>query len=356
VTGPVGADAVLLKIPGAREFDWQCQTLMGPTMELPRRKFLHLAAGAAALPTISRVACAQAYPSQPVHLLVGYGTGGPPDIMGRLVAQLLSERLGQQIIVDNQPGANSNTGTELVVKAPPDGYTLLLVTAPNMINATLYKNLNFNFIRDIAPVASVARAPLVMTVNPSVPANTVLEFITYAKANPGKIKMASGGNGSSPHVAGELFKMMTGVNMVHVPYREAPAAIADLLGGQVQVIFSPIPAVIGPIRTSKLRALAVTTTTRSATLPDIPTVADFVPGYEASIIYGLGAPRNTPPEIIGRLNKEINDSLAVPKIREQLSKLGGTPLMLSPVDFGLFIAAETEKWAKVIKFAGIKLE
>jgi tripartite-type tricarboxylate transporter receptor subunit TctC len=323
-------------------------------MKLFRRHFLRLAAGAVALPTLSRAASALDYPARPVHLLVGYGTGGPPDIMGHLVAQVLSKRLGQQFIVDNRPGANSNTGTELVAKAPPDGYTLLLVTAPNMINATLYKNLNFNFIRDIAPVAGVARAPLVMTVNPSIPASTVSEFVTYANANPGKIKMASGGNGSSPHVAGELFKMMAGVDMVHVPYRESPLAIADLLSGQVHVIFSPVPAVFRYIQTNKLRALAVTTTSRSATLPDIPTVAEFVPGYEASIFYGLGAPRNTPPESVGRLNNALNQGLGDPEVKERLTKLGGTALVLTPADFGALISDDTEKWAKVIKFARIK--
>jgi tripartite-type tricarboxylate transporter receptor subunit TctC len=323
-------------------------------VNLPRRRFLHLAAGAAALPAVSRIATAQTYPSRPVRLVVGAPAGGGFDIVARLMGQWLSERLGQPFVIDNRPGAGGNIGTEAVVRAPADGYTLLLVGAPHVINATLYDKLNYNFLRDIVPVAGIADVPEVMVVNPSLPAKTVPEFIAHAKANPGKLSMASGGNGTPSHVAGELFKMMTGTNMVHVPYRGLSPALTDLLGGQGQVAFGGLPSSIEHIRTGKLRALAVTTATRSEALPDIPTMREFLPGYEASQWYGLGVPKNTPTEIIDRLNKEINAALADPKMKARLADVGGTTLAGSPADFGKLIAEETEKWAKVIKFAGIK--
>jgi tripartite-type tricarboxylate transporter receptor subunit TctC len=325
-------------------------------MKLPRRQFLHLAAGAAALPGLSRVANAETYPARPVRIIVGFPAGGPADIVARLMGQWLSDRLGQQFVIENRPGAGSNIGTEVAVRAPPDGYTLLLANTTNAINATLYDNLNFNFIRDIAPVASIVRGPNVMEVNPSFPARTVPEFIAYAKSNPGKVNFASGGNGSTAQLAGELFKMMAGVDMVQVPYKGSAPALTDLLGGQVQVYFDLIISSIEHIRAGRLRALAVTTATRSQALPDIPTVGDFVPGYEASSWQGVGAPKGTPPEIIEILNKEINEALADPKLKERLADLGGTMFAGSPADFGKFIAEETEKWAKVIKFAGIKLD
>jgi tripartite-type tricarboxylate transporter receptor subunit TctC len=325
-------------------------------MKLPRRKFLRLAAGAAALPAVSRLAWAQAYPSRPVRIVVGLAPGGANDITARLMGQWLSERLGQQFVIENRPGAGTNIATEMVVRAPADGYTLLLVGAAQAVNATLYEKLNFNFIRDIAPVASLVRLPLVMVVNPSLPTKTGPEFVAYAKANPGRISMASAGNGSAPHVAGELFKMMAGIDMVHVPYRGGGPAVTDLIAGQVQVLFAGAPESIEHIRAGRLRPLAVTDTTRLEALPDIPTVADFVPGYEASVLFGVGAPRNTPTEIVERLNKEINAGLADPKIKERFAVLGGTPLAGSPADFGKLIAEETEKWGKVIKFAGIKPE
>jgi tripartite-type tricarboxylate transporter receptor subunit TctC len=325
-------------------------------MKLPRRTFLHLAAGAAVVPAVSLVARAQAYPSRPVRIIVGFAPAGATDIMARLIGQWLSERLGQQFVIENRPGAGSNIGTEVVVNAPPDGYTLLVATSVNAINATLYDKLNFNFIRDIAPIASIHREPHVMEVNPSVPVKTVPEFITHAKANPGKIDMASAGIGSGNHIAGEMFKMMTGVNLVHVPYRGAGPALIDLLGGQVQVMFATMSSSIEYVRAGKIRALAVTTTTRSEALAHIPTVSDFVPGYEASFWTGIGAPKNTPAEIVDRLNNEINAALADPKIKSRLSDLGGTTLPGSPADFGKLIAEEIEKWAKVLKFAGIKAE
>jgi tripartite-type tricarboxylate transporter receptor subunit TctC len=325
-------------------------------MKLPRRNFLQLAAGAAALPAVSRFARAQAYPSRPVRLIVGFAPGGATDIMARLIGQWLSERLGQQFIVENRPGAASNVATEAVVNAPPDGYTLLVATSVNAINATLYEKLNFNLIRDVAPVASIHREPFVMEVNPSVPVKTVPEFIAHAKANPGKINMASAGIGSGNHIAGELFKMMTGVNLVHVPYRGAGPALVDLLAGQVQVMFATMSSSIEYVRGGKLRALAVTTATRSPVLPDIPTVAEFVPGYESSFWSGVGAPKNTPPGIVDKLNREINAALADPKFKARLADLGGTALSGSPADFRKFIADETEKWAKVVKFAGLKPE
>jgi tripartite-type tricarboxylate transporter receptor subunit TctC len=321
-------------------------------MKLPRRKFLHLAAGAAALPAAPRIASAQTYPARPVHVMVGFPAGYTPDIVARLMGQWLSERLGQPFVIENRPGADSNIAAEVVVRAPPDGYTLLLVVAGNAFNVTLYDNLNFNFIRDIAPVASVAGTPFVMVINPSVPAKTVPELIAYAKANQGKLNMASAGNGSAPHVFGELFKMMAGVDMLHVPYRAS--YWPDLLGGRVQVAFSPIPSSIEYIRTGKLRALGVTTATRLQALPDIPPIGDFVPGYEASGWLGVGAPKNTSAEIINKLNKEINALLADPKIKERLADLGATAFAGSPAEFGKFIADEADKWAKVIKFAGIK--
>jgi tripartite-type tricarboxylate transporter receptor subunit TctC len=322
-------------------------------MKLPRRRFL-LAAGAAVFPAVSRIARAETYPTQPVRIVVGYAPAGPTDITGRLVGQWLSERLGQQFVVENRPGAGSNIGTELVVRAPPDGYTLLLVGTTNAINATLYDKLNFNFIRDIAPVASIMRAAGVMVVNPSVPAKTVAEFIAYAKGNPSKINMATAGVGSPPHVYGELFNAMAGVDLISVHYRGGGPGLVDLLGGQVQVMFEGFSSSIEYVRAGKLRALAVTSATRLAALPDIPTVAEFLPGYEASGWFGLGAPTKTPAEIIERLNKEINAGLADPKMKEQLANLGGTVLALSSSDFGKLIAAETEKWGKVIKTANIK--
>jgi len=327
-------------------------------MKLPhRRRFLHLAAGAAALPAVSRVARAQAYPSRPVRIVVGLAPAGTNDITARLMGQWLSERLGQQFVIENRPGAGTNIATEMVVRAPADGYTLLLVGAYNAINATLYEKLNFNFIRDIAPVASIGRVPLIMVVNPSVPAKTVPEFIVFAKANPGKISMASAGNGSTPHVAGELFKMMAGIDMVHVPYRGNGPAITDLLGGQVQVLFAGTLEAIEHIRAGRLRPLAVTDTTRLEALPDIPTVGEFVAGYEASAWLGLGAPKNTPADIVDKLNKEINAGLGDPKIKARLTEtLGGTVLAGSPRDFGQFIVDETEKWGKVIRALNIKAE
>jgi tripartite-type tricarboxylate transporter receptor subunit TctC len=325
-------------------------------MKLPRRQFLHLAAGTAALPVVSRVARAQAYPTRPVRLIVPIAPAGASDITARLMGQWLSERLGQQFVIDNRPGGGGNVGTEAAVKAPPDGYTLLLVGGLNAVNATFYDKLNFNFIRDIAPVASIIRTPFVMVVNPSVPAKTVPEFIAYAKANPGKINYASAGSGTSTHLTGELFKMMAGVDMVHVPYRGGGPAFNDLLAGQVQVMFPTTVGSIGYIRAGRLRALAVTAATRADVLPDIPTVGDFVPGYEASNWYGIGAPRNTPVEVIEKLNKETNAGLADPKLKARFADLGGTVLPGTPVDSGKLIADETEKWGKVVKFVGIKAD
>jgi len=325
-----------------------------PPHLLGRREFLHLSAGAAALPAVSRVARAQAYPTRPVRIIVAVAAGSAMDILARLMRQWLSERLGQQFVIENRPGGGNNIGTEAAVRAPADGYTLLMVNTVNAINATLYEKLNYNFIRDIAPVASIARAPFVMEVHPSVPAKTVPEFIAYAKANPGKINMASAGNGSGAHVSGELFKMLTGVEMLHVPYRGAAPALTDLLGGQVQVMFADMPSSIEYVRTGKLVALAVTTATRSEALPQLPSVSEFVPGFEASAWWGVGAPRNTPPEIVGVLNKEINVALADAKIKARLAELGGTAIAGSPTDFGKLVADETEKWAKVVKFSGAK--
>src|SRR5712691_1881892 len=323
-------------------------------MKLPRRNFLHLAAGAAALPVISRIARAQAYPTRPVRVIVPFAPAGGTDIVARLIGQWLSERLGQQFVIENRPGAGTNIATEAVVNAPPDGYTLMLAGLPNASNATLYAKLKFNFIRDITPVVGIQREPFVIELNPSVPIKTVPEFITHTKANPGKINMASGGIGSGNHIAGELFKMMTGVNLVHVPYRGAGPALVDLLGGQAQVMFASMSSSIEYVRAGKLRALAVTTARRLPVLPVIPTVAEFVSGYEFSVWNGVGATKNTPAEIVDKLNKEINAALADPKMRARLADLGGTPLPGSPADFGKLIAHETEKWGAAVKFSGAK--
>jgi tripartite-type tricarboxylate transporter receptor subunit TctC len=324
--------------------------------KLPRRQFLHLAAGAAALPAASGLAWAQTYPTRPVHIVVGFPAGQTADILTRLVAQRLAERLGQTFVIDNRPGAASTTATELVVHAPPDGYTLLATVTSNLVNATLYDKLPYDFIRDIEPVASLNWTPLVMEVNPSVPVRTVPEFIAYARANPGKLNMASAGIGNSTHVAGELFKMMTGVNLLHVPYRGSTPALTDLLGGQVQVMFDLMSSSIEHIRAGKLRALAVTTATRSEALPDIPTVAEFVPGYEAIALGGIGAPKGTPVEIIDKLNSEINAILVEPGLKARYAEFGAAPFAASPAAFAKLIADETAKWGKVVKFAGIKPE
>jgi tripartite-type tricarboxylate transporter receptor subunit TctC len=323
-------------------------------MKLPRRRFLQLAAGAAALPAASLIARAQAYPSQPVRIVVPFAAGGSTDISARLIGQWLSERLGQQFVIENRPGAGSNIGTEVVVNAPPDGYTLLLVGASSAINATLYEKLSFNFLRDITPVSGINSVPFIMAVHPSFPAKTVSEFIAYARANPGKVNMASGGNGTAGHLSGELFKLLTGVNMVHVPYRGEAPALTDTLGGNVQAMFGTMPASIEHVRAGKLRPLAVTSATRSELLPDLPTVGDFVSGYETSAWQGVGAPKNTPVEIIDKLNKEINAALADPKIKARIAEMGGTVLAGPPADFGKLIADETEKWGKVVKFSGAK--
>ena len=325
-------------------------------MKLPRRKFLRLAAAAALLPAIARRASAQSYPSRPVRVIVGFAPGGATDIMGRLMAQWLSERLGQTFLIENRAGAGSNVGTEVVVNAAPDGYTLLVATVVNAINATLYDKLNFNFVRDIAPVAGFHREPFVMVVNPAFPAKTVPEFIAYAKANRGKINMASGGVGSGNHLSGELFKMMTGVDLVHVPYRGAGPGLIDLLGGQVQVLFATMSSSISYVRDGRLRALGVTTATRSPVLPEVPAVAESVPGYEASFWSGIGAPKNTPAEIVDKLNKEINAALADPKMKARLADLGSTELPGSPADFGRLIVAETESMGKVVRFCGAKAD
>ena len=321
-------------------------------MRLPRRKFLHLAATSVGLTILPRTGTALDYPTRPVRFVVGFPAGSATDIVGRLMAQSLSERFGQQFIVENRPGAGSNIAAEAVVRADPDGYTLLQAASPNAINATLFSNLSFNFIRDIAPVVGIFRYPYVMVVNSAVPAKTLPEFIAYAKANPGKIDMASAGNGTAPHVFGELFKMMAGVNMLHVPYRGS--YFSDLIAGQVQVVFSPLPSTIGYIRAGTLRALAVTTAARSPALPDIPAIGETVPGYEASSWQGVGAPRKTSAEIIDKLNGEINAVLADPKIKARLAELGGDVMGGTPAEFGKFIADETEKWARVIKSANIK--
>jgi tripartite-type tricarboxylate transporter receptor subunit TctC len=325
-------------------------------MEFPRRTFLQLAAGAAALPAVPRMARAQAYPSRPVRIVVGFPAGGATDIQARLMGQWLSDRLGQQFIIENRSGASGNIGTEAVARAAPDGYTLLQIVTPHAINAALYSNLSFDFIRDIAPVVCSARLGYVIVVHPSVPATTVPEFIAYAKANPGKINYGSAGPGTPQNIACELFKMMAGVNLVHVPYRGGAPAVTDLIGGQIQVIFAPLSESIQQIKAGQLRALAVTTAARLNVLPDTPTVADFVPGYEASGFAGIGVPKNTPAEIVELLNKELNAGLADSKIKGRIVELGGTVLGGTPAAFGTIISDAIEKWARVIKFAGIKVE
>jgi tripartite-type tricarboxylate transporter receptor subunit TctC len=322
-------------------------------MKLPRRHFLHLTAGVAAFPALSRVAWAQTYPTQPLRLILGYPPGGSADITARLTGQWLSERLGQPVIIESRPGAATNLATEAVVRAAPDGYTLLLIAPANAINATLYDKLNFNFLRDIEPIAGIIRFPNVVVVNPSLPIKSIPELIAYAKANPGKLNMASSGNGSTIHMSGELFKMLTGINMVHVPYRGGAPALTDLIAGQVHVMFDNIPTSAEHIKSGKLRGLAVTSAVRSAVLPDLPTVADFLPGYEASAWYGLGAPKSTPGEVIDKVNKALNAVLADPKSQARFTELGASTLPGSPADFGRLLADETEKWGKVVKFAGI---
>jgi tripartite-type tricarboxylate transporter receptor subunit TctC len=326
----------------------------GASVKLPRRQFLHLAAGAAALSASPRGAAALDYPTRPVHLIVGFPPGGPTDIVARLIGRWLSERFGQQFIIENRPGAASNVATEFVAKAPTDGYTLLMAVSTNAVK--LYTNLNFDFVRDIAPVASIVRAPYLLVVNPAVPAHTVPEFIAYAKANPSKLNVASPGIGSGSHLAGELFKVMASVTMIHVPYHGAAPAITDLLGGQVQAMFEAVPSLVAHVQAGRLRALAVTTATRIDALPDIPPMADFLPGYEASYWAGIGVPKNTSSEIVDKLNRETNVGLADPTLKARLADLGGRPFASSPADFGKFIDAETTKWANVIKTVGIKPE
>ena len=325
-------------------------------MKLPRRRFLSLAAGAVALPAVARVAGAQAYPSRPVRIVVGFAAGGSSDIGARLIGQWLQERLGQPFVIENRPGAATNLATETVVHSAPDGYTLLMIGPSSTINATLYDKLNFVFLRDIAPVASTIRQPQIILANPSLPARTIPEFIAYAKANPGKITMASAGTGSSGHLAGELFKMMAGVNILHVPYRGAGPALTDLLGGQVQTAVIGVSGSVEQIKAGTVRALAVTTTMRATALPDVPTVSEFMPGFEAGDVLGIGAPRGTPADVVDKLNKEINAGLADPKIKARFADLGGTPLALTPAGYGELLADETEKWGKVIRSANIKAE
>jgi tripartite-type tricarboxylate transporter receptor subunit TctC len=325
-------------------------------MKLLRRNFLKLAGAAAAVPVLPRLALALDYPTRPTRIVAGFAAGGGVDITARLIGQWLADHLGQPFVVENRTGAGGNIGTETVVNAAADGYTLLLATVPNAVNASLYEKLNFNFVRDIAPVAGVIRVPMVVLVHPSVPAQTLSEFIGYAKANPGKVNMASAGSGSAPHMAGELFKMMTGVDMVHVPYRGQGPAMSDLLGGQVQILFAAAPGTADYVKTGKLRALAVTTAARMPELPEIPIVADAVPGYEASQWYGFAAPKNTPAEIVEKLNKEINAAIADPGMRARLAAIGGEPMPGSPSDFGKLIAEETDKWGKVVRTAGLKPE
>ena len=323
-------------------------------MKLSRRSLLHLSAGAVALPALSRRARAQTYPARPIRLIIGYTPGGSADITARLTGQWLSERLGQSVVVESRPGGGTNIATEAVVRAPPDGYTLLLVAPANAINATLYDKLNFEFLRDIVPVAGIIRFPNVVDVNPSLPVKSIPELIAYAKTNPGKLNMASSGNGATIHMSGELFKMMTGINMVHVPYRGGAPALTDLIAGQVHVMFDNLPTSAEHVRSGRLRGLAVTGTARSHVLPDLPTVADFLPGYEASAWYGLGAPRNTPAAVIDRLNDAVNAILADPTSQGRFAELGASLLPGSPADFGKLLADETEKWGKVVKFAGAK--
>ena len=325
-------------------------------MKFPRRKFLRLLGSLIAFPAVSRIAMAQAYPARAVRLIIGYPPGGSADITARLMAQWLSERLGQPFVIENRPGAGTNLATEAAARASPDGYTLFLVAPANAINATLYDKLNYNFIRDIAPVAGIIRFPNVVVVNPSVPVKTIPEFIAYAKANPGKLNMASAGNGSTIHMSGELFKMMTGVDLIHVPYRGGALALTDLIGGQVQVMFDNLPTSAEYVKTGKLRGLAVTSTTRSDVLPDLPTVSEFVPGYEASAWYGLGAPKDTPAEIVDKLNKAVNAILDDPTSKTRFAELGATLLQGSSADFGKLVAEETEKWGKVVKFCGARAD
>ena len=325
-------------------------------MKLLRREFLKLAAGVAAAPAFAQLAAADDYPTRPVRIIAGFAAGGGVDVTARLIGQWLTDRLGQSFVIENRPGAGGNIGTEAVVNAAPDGYTLLLATVPNAVNASLYEKLSFNFIRDIVPVAGIIRVPMVILLNPSVPAATVAEFISYAKANPDKVNMASAGNGSAPHMAGELFKMMAGVNLVHVPYRGQGPALTDLLGGQVQVLFAATPGTTEYITTGKLRALAVTSASRAEMLPELRTVGDFVPGYEASQWYGIGAPSNTPVEIVDKLNKEINAAIADPAMKARFAAIGGEPIPGSPAQFGKLISEETEKWGRVVRAAGIKPE
>jgi tripartite-type tricarboxylate transporter receptor subunit TctC len=323
-------------------------------MNLPRRQFLYLAGGAIALPSVPRIARSQTYPTRPVRLIIGIAPGSSPDILGRLMAQWLSDRLGQPFIVENRPGGGGNIAIEAAAKAPADGHTLLLVTIQSAVNATLYERLNYNFLRDIAPVASISSQTLALEVTPSFPAKTAREFIAYAKANPGKLSMATPGNGSTPHVAGELFKMMAGVDMIHVPYRGGAPALTDLIGGQVQMAFADITSSIEYVKAGKLRALAVSSVSRSDALPEVPPLADFLPGYEASGWFGIGVPKNTPAEIVEKLNKEINAGLADSNIRARYAELGSTVFMGSPADFSKHIAQETQKWGKVIRVANIK--
>jgi tripartite-type tricarboxylate transporter receptor subunit TctC len=325
-------------------------------MKTHRRNFLRLAGGALAAPVLPRLASALDYPARPVRIIAGFTAGGGVDITARLIGQWLAGRLGQSFVIENRPGAGGNIGTETVVNAAADGYTLLLATVPNAVNASLYEKLNFNFIRDTAPVAGIIRVPMVMLLNPSVPAKTVPEFIAYAKANPDKVNMASAGNGTAPHLAGELFKMMAGVNLVHIPYRGQGPALTDLLGGQVQVLFATTPGTSDYITTGKLRALAVTTAARAEMLPELPPIGDFVPGYETSQWYGISAPGKTPPEIVDKLNREINAALADPGMKAKFAAIGGEPLPGSAAEFGKLIAEETEKWAKVVRAAGLKAE
>jgi tripartite-type tricarboxylate transporter receptor subunit TctC len=325
-------------------------------MPFPRRKFLQLAAGAAVLPAVSTIAAAQAYPSRPIRLIIGYTPGGSADLTARLMGQWLSERLGQPFVIENRPGGGTNIATEAVVRAPPDGYTLLLAAPANAVNATLYDKLNFNFLRDVEPVAGIIRFPNVVVVNPQVPVKSIPELIAYAKANPGKLNMASSGNGSTIHMSGELFKMLTGINMVHVPYRGGAPALTDMISGQVQVMFDNIPTCAEHVKSGKLRGLAVTSTTRSEVLPDLPTVADFLPGYEASAWYGIVAPKNTPAEVIETLNKAANAVLADPAAKTRFAELGAILLPGSAADFGKLLADETEKWGKVVRFSGARVD
>jgi tripartite-type tricarboxylate transporter receptor subunit TctC len=329
---------------------------MGPAMKVARRKFLHLAAAAVAVPGTIRVAVAETYPARPVHVIVGFTPGGPTDVFARLIGEWLAKRLGQQFVIENRPGAGSTIGVEAVVTAPPDGYTLLLVSTSAAISASYYQNLSFNLVRDIAPVCGVALAPMVMVVNPAVPANTVPEFIAYAKANPGKVVMASVGNGTTPQMAGELFKMMANVDLLHVPYHGAAPALTDLLGGRAQVMFEAMSSLVGYIQAGKLRALAVTPAKRSPTFPDLPSIGEFLPGYEASVWFGIGAPKQTPKDIVDLLNKEINAGLNDPALRARLDELGVMALTGSPLDFEKLFVGDTEKWAKVIKAANLKPE